>query len=488
MSCTRHPTDPSAPARPTAPGYAARLLSTLPGNAATIAPAPARMEPHPALEWARSGAMALCGELQAAPRLAPGPLATCCRGAAQALNALSPEHATDDLDAPALLGERAAIAGLRRRGSTAPGGRCRFVRCSDDWLAVNMARDEDESLLPAWLAAGDFRTDPGIDLWDRIAEAARRCSAESLLSRARLLGLPVAGTAESRSSRDRSQAIWCRTTRVGTQAVRRPGTAPLVVDLSSLWAGPLCTQLLGTRGARIIKVESRSRPDGARSGPPAFFDLMNAGKQCVGLDLHDLEDRVALHRLIASADIVVESSRPRALRQLGIDAEASLERTAGQVWLSITGYGREEPQANWVAFGDDAAVAAGLLLLGDGEGAPPAFCADAVADPLTGLHAAVAALAAWRAGGGAMLDVPLRDVAAYTMAFGGPPSPAVVRATSRETTRRHPAGPPDAEEWEVRANGDRQAVMPPRARTAPGRARALGADTREVLREFAPAC
>jgi crotonobetainyl-CoA:carnitine CoA-transferase CaiB-like acyl-CoA transferase len=282
-----------------------------------------------------------------------------------------------------------------------------------------------------------------------------------------------------------------------------------VVDLSSLWAGPLCSQLLGAAGARVIKLESRTRPDGARYGPSAFFDLMNADKQSVALDFQNLEDLRALRALIAAADIVVESARPRALRQLGIDALTSIRQSAGQVWLSITGYGRAEPQANWVAFGDDAAVAAGLFLRADDEATPPAFCADAVADPLAGLHAAIAALTCWRAGGGMLLDVALRDVAAHAMAFGETPSPALVRPRSsdpenpenpqdpqdprdprdrqdrqdRQAVQSRPPGP-----WEVLADGESQAVLPPRTRVATGRAPALGADTRAVLQELAPTC
>ena len=88
---------------------------------------------------------------------------------------------------------------------------------------------------------------------------------------------------------------------------------------------------------------------------------------------------------------MIESSRPRALRRLGLHADEWLAAGPGRIWLSITGYGREDPRQR-VAFGDDAAVAGGLVATGtDGS---PAFCADAIADPLTGMLAAAAALAA----------------------------------------------------------------------------------------------
>ena len=79
----------------------------------------------PAFEWARSGAMALTGFGDGPPLLAPGPLASCARGAVMALSLLAGDDWVADLDGPALLGEHAAIWGLRRRGTTSPSRSCR---------------------------------------------------------------------------------------------------------------------------------------------------------------------------------------------------------------------------------------------------------------------------------------------------------------------------------------------------------------------------
>jgi len=234
-----------------------------------------------------------------------------------------------------------------------------------------------------------------------------------------------------------------------------------VLDLSSLWAGPLCAHLLQLAGARVIKVESRARPDGARRGPRAFFDLLNAGKRSVALDLDREAGRAALRRLIERADVVVESARPRALRQMGIHAERCVAETPGLVWLSITGYGRGSAR---VAFGDDAACAAGLAgATGDSDG--PLFCGDAIADPLSGIHAARIAWEASRAGGGVLLDVALRDVAAFAGA-GDAGEARVVRRNG---------------ELAVESAGGRAAVARPRRRAPRAAARSLGADTRAVL-------
>jgi crotonobetainyl-CoA:carnitine CoA-transferase CaiB-like acyl-CoA transferase len=109
-----------------------------------------------------------------------------------------------------------------------------------------------------------------------------------------------------------------------------------------------------------VKVESLARPDGARGGPPPFFDLLHTGAESVALDFADARDRALLDALVASADVVLESTRPRALAQLGIDATAFVAARAGRVWTSLTGYGREDEAPGRVAYGDDAGVAAGL--------------------------------------------------------------------------------------------------------------------------------
>ncbi len=401
-----------------------------------------------ATEWARSGAMVLTGRAEGPPVAAPAAVAVAARRAAARFCALAQRAgATLSLDGPALLGERAAIAGLARRGRVAVGGGARILRSADGWVAVSLARPDDFAAIPAWLETA--QPEPAA-AWERVTACALLSSTRTLVDRARLVGLAVAdAAAPARGARP-----WLQIAARGDTAERRPTDRPLVVDLSSLWAGPLCAQLLQETGARVLKVESATRPDGARFGPAAFFDLLNAGKQSVALDFATHAGRAALGRLLAAADVVIESARPRALRQLGIDAESLVAARPGRTWISLTGYGRTEPEAAWIAFGDDAAAAAGLAAVaGRGEDGP-LFCADAIADPLAGLHAATAALASWQAGGGALLGVSLCDVAAHALACA--PEPVAAREPAR----------------------------PPRARARKGSARRLGADTASVLAEF----
>lgn len=447
----------------------------------TVRPAPLQpageLPPH--FEWARCGAMALSGLPEGPPLLAPVPLASAAQGALLALRALAGSAwRGGGLDAASLLGEHAAVFGFRRRGSISPGGSCRMIRAADGWLAVNLARVSDREMVPAWLEA-----ESSSDIWSQLEARLGLQRTSALLSRARLMGLPVAPVARAEST-PRETRSWLRVTAGIGKAKGKASREPVVLDLSSLWAGPLCGHLLGLAGARVIKLESLERPDGARSGPSHFFDLLNAGKASVALEFTTARGRAVLERLLERADIVIESARPRALGQLGIVAEEWVARRPGLTWLSITGYGRSEPEAGWVAFGDDAAAAAGLCWATSqfnerlhGGPLPPLFCGDAIADPLTGLHAAAAAWASWLSGESRLLDISLCGVVRHILHRARSPlrsgPPGAGESVSVELDDRH--------NWCVRIAGEVQTVEPPRARPVSARAPGLGADTDRVL-------
>ena len=199
----------------------------------------------------------------------------------------------------------------------------------------------------------------------------------------------------------------------------RTAAGAVVADLSSMWAGPLCARLLGLAGADVIKVESPDRPDGARPATGSSSTGCTPGTAAWRPTSGPSAGRAALKALLGAADIVIEASRPRALAALGL-APDMIPHPDGQVWLSITGYGRAVPER--VAFGDDAAVAGGLVGWTNGGPSPePVFCADAIADPLAGVCGALAVARSVAAGGGELIDLSMRDVAA---AFAAAPAPA----------------------------------------------------------------
>ena len=369
---------------------------------------------EPLVAWAASGALALTGDAGGTPRWCGPTLPTRLLGAGVVVQLLAASRGVAlDLDSLALLGERAAIAGFARRGATSVGAHAHLVRAADGWVAINLARTDDVALLPA-LVDGEIAPDAP---WPRVCEALARRTRAELDERAALLGFPL-GTVPAPGERRAPDSPYVFAGAAGSGAgarlrptsgaVARPAPADaLVVDLSSLWAGPLATSLLAATGARVVKVEGAGRPDGARRGPGAFYDLLNHGKSCVSLDFDDAGDRALLATLVARADVVVEASRPRVMAALGIDPEAVV-RDHGTTWISITGHGRSGDAARRVAFGDDAAAAAGLV-----AGDPPAFVADAVADPITGLYAAAAGLAALAGHRGQLVDCALVRAAAY---------------------------------------------------------------------------
>lgn len=389
----------------------------------------------PVLAWAASGGMHLTGRPDGAPIASPAPAFGLLTAVARQLTRATGQVGNSiDVDPGLLLTGRAGLLGLHRAGQSSAGGASRLLRTADGWCALTLSRPDDIAAVPAIL-----ETASSDEPWTALAAAAPQRTAAALVERAQLLGVPAAVLPPHPTG----EIPW----RTQYLAPPQPDAAlagALVVDLSSMWAGPLCTHLLGRAGARVIKVESAHRPDGARRGDGRFFDWLHRGQESVTLDVHSAAGRAELRELLVAADVVVEASRPRALAQLAL-APDMLEHRAGQIWLSITGYGRDEPMR--VAFGDDAAVAGGLV---GWDGNEPVFCADAIADPLTGVCAALAVTAAIIGGGGLLLDVSMRAVAA---AFAAAPTvshgPHPVRRTGTQ--------------WIVECphRGDRQPVLPP---------------------------
>jgi hypothetical protein len=292
-------------------------------------------------------------------------------------------------DAVELVTGRAALLGLSSQGRISAGGATRLMRSSDGWCALTLSRPDDVDAVPALIESDADDPWPAVERW-----MAARTSID-VTTRARLLGLPVAALGETAAAPPQISTLGSRSSPRGLSGL-------LVADLSSMWAGPLCGQLLVRAGATVIKVESQSRPDGTRAGPSAFFDWMNSGKLSYAVDF---DEPSGLRRLLEVADVVIESSRPAALARRGLGPT----RRDGRVWLRITGHGADGERANWVAFGDDAAVSGGLVA---GTECEPVFCGDAIADPLTGLHAALEIVESLHRGGGEFIELSMAAVAA----------------------------------------------------------------------------
>jgi len=128
--------------------------------------------------------------------------------------------------------------------------------------------------------------------------------------------------------------------------MRLPLAGLRVLDFSRLLPGPWCTQMLGDLGAEVIKIEQPGAGDVARHNPPnyressVYFNSVNRNKRSLSLNLAKLAGRDVAHRLIARADIVIESFRRGVPAKLGIDYESARKLKPDIIYCSITGFGQ----------------------------------------------------------------------------------------------------------------------------------------------------
>lgn len=188
-----------------------------------------------------------------------------------------------------------------------------------------------------------------------------------------------------------------------------------VVDFTRLLPGPWCTQMLADMGADVIKVEAPHVGDPSRHNPPrqrehsAYFASVNRGKRSVVLDLRAPAGLEAAQRLIARADIVIESFAVGVAARLAIDYDSARVRKPDVIYCSITGFGQDGPLA--ASPGHDLVVQATTGVLGiTGHGAMPAFQAADYAGGAFGVIAILGALHRRHATGeGAHLDIAMFD-------------------------------------------------------------------------------
>jgi hypothetical protein len=288
--------------------------------------------------------------------------------------------------APRVVAMRAGLIDLGEPGAVSANGSCRMIRAADGWLAVNLARASDHALVPALLGRGIGDA----EVWQALAQDLARWKAGEVVAQATLLGLAVARVGETP----------CPAPRKAPGAPRPWDRPPVVVDLSALWAGPLCGALLAGAGCAVTKVETCQRPDTTAARSPALDARLNGAKARWLIDPGAPDDQSRLRALLAGADVVITSARPRALGWL-----ARL-LAPGCVWVAI----RAHADPARIGFGDDCAAAGGLVGWQDGA---PQFLGDAAADPLTGLAAATLAFRALALRQAGRVSVALAAVAAW---------------------------------------------------------------------------
>jgi crotonobetainyl-CoA:carnitine CoA-transferase CaiB-like acyl-CoA transferase len=188
-----------------------------------------------------------------------------------------------------------------------------------------------------------------------------------------------------------------------------------VVDVTTSYAGPTCTQLLGALGADVIKVEPPSGDEARAWGPPfsgglgTLFVAVNSGKRSLALDLR--RGRDVMLRLIDGADVVVQSLRPGLAAELGFGPEEVRARRPELVYCSISSYGRAGPKRDLPGYDPLLQAAGGVISVTGEPGSVGVRVGVSLIDHATGMYAAFAILAALKEGGGHTLDVSLWETA-----------------------------------------------------------------------------
>ncbi|MBT8159569.1 MULTISPECIES: CoA transferase [Arthrobacter] len=350
----------------------------------------------PAEGWKSSGAAALTA-CDASP---PGDIAASLRGASLVAQIISRRVGNElVIDGSTLLSERENLCLQRhepQRGMTLRGGG-RILKAADGWLAINLPRDTDWELVPALsMGAVEPRDEDALAEW-MVAQIRR-----DVVERAALLGLAV-GAIPRRGTVRRHPSPYEFSAAEMAAPLTRPLSSLTVMDLSRLWAGPLAGALVASAGANVVKVESLAQPELVIPEDSAFAHRLNGGKELLRLDF---KDHAALGQTLAQADVVIVSARQRALNSLG------LRPSPGQLWISISAYGGHEDPNQRVGYGDDAAAEAGAVCWHEDI---PQFAGDALADPVTGLLAAVAVFGLLDTGRSGILRLDLAGAARWAI-------------------------------------------------------------------------
>ncbi len=205
-----------------------------------------------------------------------------------------------------------------------------------------------------------------------------------------------------------------------------PGTLDgiRVVDLTTIYSGPIATAILGDQGADVIKVESwqgdfmRQLGTIQRNGVGAAFAMMNRNKRSVVIDLTLDAGKAVFKKLAQGADVVVENYRPGVMERLGIGYETLRELNPGLVFASINGVGHQGPYAGRRVYDAIIQAISGIgSLQADPASERPILINSLICDKITSMTAAQAiasALVARQRGGtGQRVDVSMLDSALF---------------------------------------------------------------------------
>jgi crotonobetainyl-CoA:carnitine CoA-transferase CaiB-like acyl-CoA transferase len=194
-----------------------------------------------------------------------------------------------------------------------------------------------------------------------------------------------------------------------------------IVDLTQVGAGPYMTSLLGDLGADVVKIEPpggepmRSVDNYFAPKESAYYFGMNRSKRDITLDLKSPAGREVIDRMLATADVLTISMRPRAVQALGLSYEQLAERFPRLVYCSVTAFGEDGPRVDEPGMDIVAQAISGIMAITGDPDRLPVKAGPAIADWATSFMGAFAIVSALRArdrdGLGQKVSVSLLDVA-----------------------------------------------------------------------------
>ncbi|ABM43843.1 MULTISPECIES: CaiB/BaiF CoA transferase family protein [Diaphorobacter] len=193
-----------------------------------------------------------------------------------------------------------------------------------------------------------------------------------------------------------------------------------VLDLSRVFAGPLCGQVLADLGAEVIKVEHPGRGDdtrdwGMRIGKTetTYYNSMNRNKRSITLDLQSPEGLKIVHELLPQCDVVIHNFKTGGAEKLGLGYEQLKAIKPDLIYCAVAGYDTSGPEAKRPGYDLVIQGETGLMALNGEAGTPPLKFGVAVVDLMTGMYAGQAVLAALfqrsRTGRGRLIEMALYD-------------------------------------------------------------------------------
>jgi crotonobetainyl-CoA:carnitine CoA-transferase CaiB-like acyl-CoA transferase len=196
-----------------------------------------------------------------------------------------------------------------------------------------------------------------------------------------------------------------------------------VLDVSTLFAGPLAATFLGDFGADVIKVEHPRKPDAARNHGPAkdgvnlWWKTLGRNKRTVTIDLGKPEGARLLLALATEADVLVENFRPGTLERWGVGPDELHAANPRLVIARVTAFGQFGPYASRPGFGTLAEAMCGFAALTGEPDGPPTLPPFGLADGIAALATSYAIMVALRAGVGQVIDTAI--IEPILMLLGG---------------------------------------------------------------------